>query len=176
MPFMLQVDPCKVCGEVGKQTRLKWSSQNQKYYLQTTCKDCERVINYKWREDNPKRWAKLLQEYYVRKNGPITRNMNHTEESRVQWHRDKSNRRCSRAKQARVDWDKKLTDFVYKEAHELRKLRNKLTGFEWHVDHIIPLKGEAVCGLHVYNNFAVIPKVDNLRKGNYHSIYDQRAA
>ena len=49
---------------------------------------------------------------------------------------------------------------------------NKLTGIEWHVDHIIPLKGDVVCGLHVWNNFAVIPKVDNLRKGNYHPVHD----
>ena len=41
-----------------------------------------------------------------------------------------------------------------------------------YVDHIIPLKGNAVCGLHVWNNFAVIPKVDNLRKGNYHPVHD----
>jgi hypothetical protein len=58
------------------------------------------------------------------------------------------------------------------EAQNLRKMRNIYTKFEWHVDHIIPLKGNNVCGLHVWNNFAVIPKVDNLRKGNYHPVHD----
>jgi hypothetical protein len=28
------------------------------------------------------------------------------------------------------------------------------------------------CGLHGWNNFAVIPKVENLRKGNYHPVHD----
>lgn len=107
---------------------------------------------------------------YAKRVGGIKRNMNHTEETRAQWARDKSNRRCTRAKAARR-YDE-LTLFVYKEAHELRKSRNKLTGIEWHVDHMIPLINPLVCGLHIWNNFAVIPKVENLRKGNYHSIHD----
>jgi len=108
---------------------------------------------------------------YALKVGGVKRNMNHTPESRKQWALDKSNRRCTRAKQARrVD---EFTIFVYREAHELRKMRNELTKVEWHVDHIIPLKGKLVSGLHVWNNFAVIPKYTNLSKGNKIAIHDQ---
>lgn len=69
-------------------------------------------------------------------------------------------------------WDLELTQFVIEEAHTLREHRNLITNCDWHVDHIIPLKGVLVSGLHVWNNFAVIPKVENLRKGNRYSIYD----
>ena len=172
MPYMLRVEPCKQCGEGNKPTRLKWHKENQKYYLQSKCRDCEQAefreyqkkhLNY-FREANKQSYLKLVGEY--------KHILNRTPEDRAQRARDKANRRCTRAKMARVNWDKEFTDFVYKEAHELRKQRNTLTGIEWHVDHNIPLNGDNVCGLHVWNNFAVIPKVENLRKRNYHSVHD----
>ena len=117
----------------------------------------------KWKQANREKWNLYQKQRYLEEVGSLSRNMNHTPESKAQWYRDKSNRRCTRAKQAR--FDDELTKFVTSEAHELRKLRNKLTGFEWHVDHIAPLKGKNICGLHIWSNFHVIPKVVNLRKG-----------
>ena len=171
MPFMTNEFPCKVCGEKGKITRTKWHKQNQKYYLQSTCRDCEREQFKNYQKQNLALFRELNKKAYLKQVGKLRRVFNRTEEDRKQRAADKALRRATRAKQARVSWDKELTEFVYLEAHKLRKLRNSITGFDWHVDHIVPLKGTIVCGLHVWNNFAVIPKVDNLRKGNYHPIH-----
>jgi len=74
--------------------------------------------------------------------------------------------RRQRNKQQTPMWEEEFTAFVYQEAIRLAKLRKSLTGISWHVDHIVPLKGTTVSGLHVWNNFAVIPAIVNMQKHN----------
>lgn len=56
--------------------------------------------------------------------------------------------------------------WIIKEAYELAALRTKIFGFSWHVDHVIPLQGKNVSGLHVPENLRVIPGVENIKKKN----------
>lgn len=42
----------------------------------------------------------------------------------------------------------------------------RCTGIRFEVDHIVPLRGQTVSGLHVHNNLRVIPRYQNMLKGN----------
>lgn len=74
-------------------------------------------------------------------------------------------KRNARKIQATPVW---ANDFFIREAYALAKLREKVCGGKWHVDHIVPLRSKLVCGLHVEHNLQVIPAAVNIAKKNRH--------
>ena len=68
--------------------------------------------------------------------------------------------------QAKPSW---VTDddlFVINEVYTSAKLKTKSTGVQHHVDHIVPLRGRNVSGLHIWWNMQVVPADVNLSKSN----------
>ena len=74
-----------------------------------------------------------------------------------------ANRRSARIERS-VAWANKV---LIAEFYEYAKLLESLFKENFHVDHIIPLRGKCVSGLHVENNLQTLSKSDNLRKGNH---------
>ena len=102
----------------------------------------------KWQNNNPQRMREIKAKHRAL----------HPEKGNAY----KAQRRAAKFK-ATPKW---ANSFFIEEAYRLAKLRTKIMGFPWHVDHIVPLKSPLVCGLHVHNNLQVIPAVRNLSKNN----------
>jgi hypothetical protein len=76
----------------------------------------------------------------------------------------------SRKKLRKPKWFGEFDAFVIQEAHVLANIRKKMFGIDWAVDHIIPMCGKMVSGLHVYNNVQVIPSSLNSQKHNFYEV------
>jgi hypothetical protein len=63
-------------------------------------------------------------------------------------------------------WLSRDDHWFMEEMYDLAIRRTQALGFSWHVDHIVPLQGATVCGLHVPWNLQVIPAIENCKKGN----------
>lgn len=78
-----------------------------------------------------------------------------------------NNVRRTRLAQATPPWvDMKEMKRVYMDCAHI----TAATGVEHHVDHIVPIKGRIVCGLHVPWNLRVLPAKLNRQKSNKHEL------
>lgn len=79
------------------------------------------------------------------------------------YYRRKAIERQERIKRATPPWaNKSLIKEIYDRAHQL----TVETGEMHEVDHVIPLQGKLICGLHVETNLKILTFIDNRTKGN----------
>ena len=74
-------------------------------------------------------------------------------------------KRHAETMKARPKWAnlKAIEDFYVRSA-----AWSKLSGEPHHVDHIVPISSDIVCGLHCEANLRIIPAFENVSKGNRH--------
>lgn len=77
---------------------------------------------------------------------------------------ERSRRRDAGKRQATPAWaDRDAMRDIY----EIATMLTRMTGVPHCVDHMVPLKSDIVCGLHVQDNLMVMTKSENSRKKNY---------
>lgn len=147
----------------------------------TLCKSCEkqynkeRYLRNKTRMlENSRDWAEKNKERKKEINLRSSRKNSAKRYEYLKFWRDlnKDRVRCHNSKyraakqKATPLW---LTERQFKEISDVYTLAREcevLTGDKYHVDHIIPLNGENICGLHVPWNLQVLPYDMNIRKSN----------
>lgn len=137
------------------------------------CCTCIRELAAKRYAANPAKAAEASARWRAKNPGYAERsreriNMNsraYRERNREKCAALRANSRARRL-QAVPGWFGELDEFAISEAHALAALRNAATGERWEVDHVYPIAGRRVCGLHVAGNIQVVPLAYNRRKSN----------
>lgn len=104
-----------------------------------------------WREANPERYAQYFVEYREANRGACN----------ARWMR-----RYAKKKQRTPAWLSKEQHNQIETEYALANWCSTVMGESYHVDHIIPLQGKTVSGLHVPWNLQVIPAKLNQQKSN----------
>jgi len=82
------------------------------------------------------------------------------------WVKADTKARRRKHRQATPPWLTQTQKAQIREMYKTAMTLTKLTGEQYVVDHIIPLRSDAVCGLHVPWNLRVITREENLAKSN----------
>jgi hypothetical protein len=64
-------------------------------------------------------------------------------------------------------WNTSEDRWLTAQFYDIARLRTKATGVTWEVDHILPLRGKTVSGLHVPSNLQVLLRSENRAKRNF---------
>lgn len=145
--------PCKHC------------EQTERYAVNSSCVSCERV-----RQRSPEQRARTRAWYALNKERHKEMRDRYREDNRAEvrsyndyWRRTNLKRMCAHtmAYNAR----KKQALPIWADLEEIKKIYAACPhGHQ--VDHVIPLRGRLVSGLHVAGNLQYLPGVENNEKGN----------
>lgn len=84
----------------------------------------------------------------------------------VVWTRADTKARRRKHRDATPPWLTRKQKSEIRQTYQVAITLTQTTGEQYVVDHIVPLRGETVCGLHVPWNLRVITQGENLKKSN----------
>jgi len=171
---------CLCCKTTKLKSEISKHSQ-KKDGLYTYCKTCKAVqdkLSYQKNKDSrisySKSWsleniekARAYKRKYKAKN-PEMDNI-YKQENKGSINFMNAKRRANTKNRTPV-WLTEFDRLKMKCYYQVAAMRSRESGQKWHIDHIIPLQGENVCGLHVPNNLQIIPAIENMRKNNHYEV------
>ena len=156
---------CSRCN-IEKPKQAFYKSKSTKDGFHTICSICDSLRKKEYYQENKEAIRLKQADYYknnkekVRASNKAWKKTNHASVIRS------ATERKHKVKIATPKW---LTETQKQEIFDmywLAKDLSSVTEGKYHVDHITPLRGENVCGLHVPWNLQILPDDVNLSKNN----------
>jgi hypothetical protein len=139
---------CTIC-EVEKSVDEYSNYTKGKYGVKADCKTCN---------------AAACRQYYKANKEAIAEQRSVYQKANLHIYSSNTAKRRASKKNATPAW----ADLeAIKGMYQLAAVFNR-TGMNLQVDHIVPLQGKMVCGLHCEANLQLMPASDNISKGNRH--------
>ena len=157
---------CKVCAAAYVRKYMadkpELAKANHKAFLEKNpgYREAYRKANRKHIKEYNKQWVDNNPEYHK---NYLTDNLDKHSEIQL--------KRRNAIKERTPCWHNELHEMFFKEALDLRDLRRNTTGQDWEIDHIIPLQGKYVSGLHIPENIQVILATHNAQKGVTYDVW-----
>lgn len=160
---------CKVC---RREQSKKYKEENKDkikissaiYYVKNKTRIDKQ--NKKWKEENPDKVSESGKSLYERNRNAILANQKEYRcNNRAKLNSKAAKERASKNR-ATPSWLTQTDKEFIEVAYAMAKIMSKMTDEVYHVDHIDPLNGKEICGLHVPLNLRVILAEENLSKGN----------
>jgi hypothetical protein len=140
--------------------------KNRKDGHQTSCKPCNKEYVLKHYYENQEQISDQKKQKYPEVRDKILQYGKEYYNNNKAQSFAKSARRRATKLQRTPKWIKDVfideIKIIYKRAQIIKAFTEEV----WHVDHIVPLQGKKVSGLHVPWNLQLLPAEENLSKGN----------
>lgn len=154
------------------------------------CRDCEKAYRAgrkaeyaalrraSYEKNRERERAQALAYYHANRDEMRAKHlayMERTAERQRQYRKETKDEYNARTAKRRAALDERTPPWLTREhftqmqrLYKIAKEIGKMTGEPQHVDHVVPLRGRLVCGLHVPWNLRVVPAALNIAKGNRH--------
>lgn len=148
---------CKTC-QTFLDVDLFSKCSKSSHGFQSSCKACKKQTQIQYRN------SKKLHDSHVRKYVVVINKRNYTSSwKKLNPGKVKEQIVKRKLKRSYCSW---ANQHKISSIYAMAKFLTSVVGIQYHVDHIIPLQGKNVSGLHVENNLSIVRAEYNLSKGN----------
>lgn len=158
---------CRRCGETKDESQF-YAVKARPGSFYSRCRTCNNQIVAQWERDNKERKAARTAEYRAK---PEARKR--AVEVTIAYHKRNPHKKQAQTVARRLAKEQRTPKWLtaehkaqMAEVYNLARECRILTGDAYHVDHVVPLNGEFVSGLHVPWNLQVLPSDVNIAKSN----------